>query len=246
MCSIFITVTWPRWKVAHYYSNIKLGLKPDSAAFDAQIIRFVTLEALCSTCSCITVRWHLHLPAVKLVPAAVWYLWWILRPLKRQSILEFPCCIAAISSAFDLKNASPLFLCTDDDSHSNTPCRNLLSCSRKRERERRGKRGTCYFMWIYHTSHIIPVHVSCSTCSVCLITEIPVLISIPCGSLQDGNADGVFAPLDPWIYFAFICAANSLICNREASGVHLHSSDAFTTSEKEKEHISGHYFSWGS
>lgn len=38
-------------------------------------------------------------------------------------------------TVFDLKDASPLFsLCTNDDSHSNTPCRNLLSCNRERRR----------------------------------------------------------------------------------------------------------------
>lgn len=60
------------------------------------------------TCGCITVRWHIHLPSGSPLPAA-WYPLWILSLFKEAGRLVFPCCIAAISTAFDLKNASPLF-----------------------------------------------------------------------------------------------------------------------------------------
>lgn len=114
-----------------------------------------------------------------------------LSPDKDEGCLVFPCYIAAISTVSDLKNASPLFpcLCTDDDSHSNTPCRD-----RERAKER-DRRDVLFYMALIHT---IPLHVSCFTLlCYCLFTEIPVLISIPYGSLQSGNAAGVVALLNP-------------------------------------------------
>ena len=64
---------------------------------------------------------------------------------------------------------------------------------REREREREGEREKRVFFYVART-HTIPVHVSCS---VCLFTEIPVLISIPSGSPHGGNAAGVVAPPNP-------------------------------------------------
>lgn len=119
-------------------------------------------------------------------------------------------------------------LCTDDDSHSSTPCRNLLSCTREGERERKRREG-CVLLRASNTQYLF----MCPDLPA-LFTQIPVLISIPFGSLQGGNAAGVFALLEPWVYYAFIRANKSLICNRGALGVYLDSSDAFNSLREEK------------
>lgn len=120
------------------------------------------------------------------------------------------CCIAAINSSFDLKNASPLFF----SPHwwwltlQHTLQKSPLMHPRERERvEEKAKRG----MRSLRTSNT--QHPFMCPDVPTLFTQIPVLISIPCGSLQGGNAAGVSAPLHPWEHYAFIWANNSLIFN---------------------------------
>lgn len=147
------------------------------------------------TCGCITVRWHIHLPSGSPLPAA-WYSLWILSLFKEAGRLVFPCCIAAISTAFDLKNASPLFRSlhwwwlTLQHTLQKSPLMHPRGRERRGERKRKKREG--YFCL-------------CACNTQCLFmcpdlpapfTQIPVLISIPCGSLQGGNAAGVFAPLE--------------------------------------------------
>lgn len=88
--------------------------------------------------------------------------------LKR---FAFSCYTAAFSSVFDLKNASLHFLslCTDDDSHSNTPCRNPLLCSRHRERKEDGEKMGVFF-------HVARTHTR-STCSAVHLSSLPALSS---------------------------------------------------------------------
>lgn len=73
--------------------------------------------------------------------------------ISRGIHVAFPCCIAATSTGFILKNASPLL----SPLMTHTSCRNLLTCTKERERA------------------VVPCRVCSATCSV--YTE-PVLISI--------------------------------------------------------------------
>lgn len=123
------------------------------------------------------------------------------KPIKKAGCLVFPCCIAAISTAFDLKNASPLFLClrwwwlTLQHTLQKSPLMHPRGRERRGERKRKKREG--YFCL-------------CACNTQCLFmcpdlptpfTQIPVLICIPCSSLQGGNAAGVFALLECIMYF---------------------------------------------
>lgn len=80
--------------------------------------------------------------------------------------LVFPCCIAAISSVFDLKNASPLFLSLSLQwwwltlQHALQKSSLMLPTAREREQERE-KREMCSFMWLQQST--------CSSLHVCYL-----------------------------------------------------------------------------
>lgn len=76
------------------------------------------------------------------------------QPVSGGIHVAFPCCIAATNAAFILKKASPLLL---PPLMTHTSCRNLLTCTKERERG------------------LVPRRACSATCSV--YTE-PVLISI--------------------------------------------------------------------
>lgn len=74
--------------------------------------------------------------------------------------LVFPCCIAAISSVFDLKNASPLFLSHSAMMMTHTPTRpaEIFSHATDSERERENKRKKRERCVPLCGSNRVPVH----------------------------------------------------------------------------------------
>lgn len=124
--------------------------------------------------------------------------------------LVFPCCIAAISSVFDLKNASPLFLSHSAMMMTHTPTRpaEIFSHATDSERERENKRKKRERCVPLCGSNRVPVHpFMCATCFLCVLGKIPVLISIPTGFPKEMH---VFAPLS---LFDMYLNNFSLICN---------------------------------
>lgn len=83
------------------------------------------------------------------------------KPIKEAGRLVFPCCIAAISTAFDLKNASPLFFLSAL-MMTHTPAHPAEISSHAPEREKE-ERDVFFYVPLTHT---IAVCVSWSTCSV--------------------------------------------------------------------------------
>ncbi len=159
-------------------------------------------------------------------------------PIKESGCLVFPCCIAAISTALDLKNASPLFLSlhwwwlTLQHTLQKSPLMHPRERGRERERDRereREERDMFFFTALTHTQYLfmcpdlpaLPVYRNTCTHQYSLW--------FPCRMEMQLV---FFALLNPWVCSAFIRATDSLICNRGASGVHLHSSDAFNTCKK--------------
>lgn len=127
--------------------------------------------------------------------------------LSEAGCTVFPCCIAAIS--LPLKEClSLLSLPALMMTHTPTHPAEISSHAPKRERGR-GERCiilcSCYMQYLFMCPTL-----PAGSVLLCLVTEIPVLISIPYGFLQGWNTACVFAPLNPWVYIAFIWPTGSL------------------------------------
>lgn len=165
-------------------------------------------------CCCITTRWH-FLPVLGCcrgthLNAVVWHVWRFLTLIKADAfgVSMLHCCHKLCLRLKECLSPLSLSLCNDDDSHSNTPCRNLLPCYRQRARERENKRKKRERCVPLCGSNRVPVHpFMCATCFLCVLGKIPVLISIPTGFPKEMH---VFAPLS---LFDMYLNNFSLICN---------------------------------
>lgn len=105
--------------------------------------------------------------------AVVWHVWRFLTPIKADAfgVSMLHCCHKLCLRLKECLSPLSLSLCNDDDSHSNTPCRNLLPCypQRASERERtRERKERDVFLYVALTEYLFTPSCVLPAFSVCL------------------------------------------------------------------------------
>lgn len=151
------------------------------------------------------------------------------KPIKKAGCLVFPCCIAAISTAFDLKNASPLFLClrwwwlTLQHTLQKSPLMHPRGRERRGERKRKKREG--YFCLC-----------ACNTQCLFMCPDLPYTNTCThLHSLQfPAGWKCSWCVCTARVYYVFF-GQTVLICNNGMLELGWNSSDAFNISKEGKQ-----------